>query len=99
MTELNAGAPVEAANPMAWPELPVDGFDGTGSAGNGEDGAVQAILERVREIPGLPVSEHPAAYTEMHDALLDALNNDISGTDISGADISGADAPSGSGAA
>jgi hypothetical protein len=67
----------------------VDGFDGTGSAGNGEDAAVQAILERVREIPGLTVSEHPAAYTEMHDALLGALNNDTSG----------ADAPSGSGAA
>lgn len=82
MTELNAEAAVEAATPMAWPELPADGFDGTGSAGNGEDGGVHAVLERVLEIPGLPVSEHPAAYTEMHDALLDALNQDISGAGI-----------------
>ncbi len=89
MTELNAGHAVEAAPPMAWPELPADGFDGTGSVGNGEDGKVQAILEGVLEVPGLPVSEHPAAYTEIHDALLEALNQDISG----------AGTPSGTGAA
>ena len=40
------------------------------------DPAVRSILDRVREVPALPVSEHPAAYADMHDALLEALNDD-----------------------
>ncbi|WP_395402886.1 hypothetical protein ACHMXB_03740 [Arthrobacter sp. UC242_113] len=57
----------------AWPELALP-------SGRGDDGiadtAVLAILDRVRDVPGLPVSEHPAAYADMHDALLEALNKE-----------------------
>ena len=95
MTEPNPDADLEAAPPVAWPALPPAGFDESGSAGAhpgsagahsggaDPDATVQAILGRVRDIPALPVSEHPAAYAEMHDSLLAALNEDISGPDAS----------------
>jgi hypothetical protein len=91
MTELNQNALPEAAPDVAWPELPLSeaedseaavpdsdrsGSDPSGSAAS--DSAVQAVLRRVSDVPGLPVSEHPAAYTDMHDALLEALNEDMS---------------------
>lgn len=84
MTELNQNALPEAAPDVAWPEPPlseaeeaaVPDSDRSGSAAS--DSAVQAVLQRVRDVPGLPVSEHPAAYTDMHDALLEALNEDTS---------------------
>ena len=78
MPELNNdasdGAVQDTAVPdTAWPELvlPASRAD-AGIA----DTAVLAILDRVREVPGLPVSEHPAAYADMHDALLEALNEE-----------------------
>jgi hypothetical protein len=91
MTELNQNALPEAAPDVAWPELPLSeaedseaavpdsdrsGSDPSGSAAS--DSAVQAVLRRVSAVSGLPVSEHPAAYTDMHDALLEALNEDMS---------------------
>lgn len=89
MTELNQNALPEAAPDVAWPEPPLSeaeeaavpdsdpsGCTASGSAAS--DSAVQAVLQRVRDVPGLPVSEHPAAYTDMHDALLEALNEDTS---------------------
>lgn len=91
MTELNQNALPEAAPDVAWPELPLaeaedseaapPDSDRSGRAASGSpasDSAVQAVLRRVRDVPGLPVSEHPAAYTDMHDALLEALNEDTS---------------------
>lgn len=63
-----------AVSGTAWPELTVPGSR-TGDAGVA-DPAVLAILDGVREVPGLPVSEHPAAYSGMHDALLEALNEE-----------------------
>jgi hypothetical protein len=84
MTEPNPDAELDAAAQIAWPEVPPAGFaesdtdgpqsDGPQLDGPQLDGTVQAILDRVRDIPGLPVSEHPAAYAEMHDSLLAALN-------------------------
>jgi hypothetical protein len=84
MTAPNPDAELHAAAQIAWPELPPAGFAGPHSDGPHSDspqldGTVQAILDRVRDVPGLPVSEHPAAYAEMHDGLLAALNEDISG--------------------
>ncbi|MBT2555676.1 hypothetical protein [Arthrobacter sp. ISL-5] len=84
MTELNQNALPEAAPDVAWPELllseaeeaAVPDSDPSGSAAS--DSAVQAVLRRVRDVPGLPVSEHPAAYTDMHDAVLELLNEDTS---------------------
>jgi hypothetical protein len=77
MTELNPDAHVEPASPVSWPEpSPADSGAGGSEGSSVVDGTVQEILDRVREIPGLPVSEHPAAYTGIHDALLEALNED-----------------------
>jgi hypothetical protein len=73
MPELNNNASDGAVHDTAWPELPQPGSPaGAGVA----DPAVLAILDRVREVPGLPVSEHPVAYADMHDALLEALNQE-----------------------
>lgn len=75
MTELNQNDPSGAAPDVAWPELPLPGAEDSSGV---SDGTVQTVLRRVRDVPGLPVSEHPAAYTDMHDALLEALNEDTS---------------------
>ncbi|MET3935183.1 hypothetical protein [Arthrobacter sp. OAP107] len=79
MPELNNDAPNgpvpdAAVSDTAWPDLTLPGSraDGAGIA----DPAVLAILDGVREVPGLRVSEHPAAYAGMHDALLEALNEE-----------------------
>jgi hypothetical protein len=69
----DSGVQETALPDTAWPELALPGSPaGAGVA----DTAVLAILERVREVPGLPVSAHPAAYADMHDALLEALNEE-----------------------
>ncbi|MDQ0864281.1 hypothetical protein [Arthrobacter globiformis] len=73
MPELNNDASDGAAPDVTWPQLAVPGS--TSEAGVA-DPAVLAILDRVRSVPGLPVSEHPAAYAAMHDALLEALNEE-----------------------
>jgi hypothetical protein len=69
MTQPNSDARQEAAREITWPDL----SPGTNEA---QDHTVQAILETVRQIPALPVSDHPAAYAEMHESLLAALNED-----------------------
>ena len=63
-----------AVSDTVWPELAVSGSGSSDAAA--ADPAVLAILERVRDVPGLPVSEHQAAYAGMHDALLEALNQE-----------------------
>lgn len=73
MPELNNDAPDSAVPGAAWPELTLPGSRASEGVA---DPAVLAILDRVREVPGLPVSEHPAAYADMHDALLEALNEE-----------------------
>ncbi|MEN8584324.1 hypothetical protein ABFP37_16630 [Burkholderia sp. RS01] len=75
MTELNQNDLSGAAPDVAWPELPLSGAEDSSAV---SDGAVQEVLRRVRDVPGLQVSEHPDAYTDMHDALLEALNQDTS---------------------
>jgi hypothetical protein len=71
MTEPNSEARQEAARQVTWPDLSL----GTDEA---PDRTARAILETVRQIPELPVSDHPAAYAELHDRLLAALNEDTS---------------------
>ena len=78
MPELNNDAsdgpgPDTSVPGAAWPEPAVSG---SASEAGVADPAVLAILDGVREVPGLPVSEHPAAYANMHDALLEALNEE-----------------------
>ena len=93
MTELNQNDLPEAAPEVAWPELPLAGAEDSSAA---SDSAVQAVLRRVRDLPGLPVSEHHAAYADMHDALLEALNEEPSSAASAGP---GAGPGAGSGAA
>lgn len=40
------------------------------------DTSVDAALDRLAAIEGLPVAGHADAYAALHDALLDALNDD-----------------------
>lgn len=40
------------------------------------DSAVEAVLDRLADIQGLPVAAHAEAYSALHDDLLDALNDD-----------------------
>ena len=77
--EPDTTAPVTAVTDTAdtdtvWPELAVSGSGPSDAAA--ADPAVRAILDQVRDVPGLPVSEHQAAYAGMHDALLQALNQE-----------------------
>ena len=72
MPELNNDAPDAEVLDVTWPELAVSG----GGHPEITDPAVLAILDQVRGVPGLPVSEHPDAYAGMHDALLEALNEE-----------------------
>lgn len=40
------------------------------------DASVDALLGSLADIQGLPVDGHAEAYSALHDALLDALNED-----------------------
>jgi hypothetical protein len=40
------------------------------------DASVDAVLGRLENLQGLPVEQHAEAYAVLHDALLDALNED-----------------------
>lgn len=60
---------------FAWPELPTPTSAPTpGSASDTGMGAVLGGLSNLRE---LPVSEHHAVYSNVHDALLEFLNEDV----------------------
>jgi hypothetical protein len=78
MTELNTYAETESDRAaVSWPAAPAP----TGNADpNAESDAVKPsvamLLDRLSEVPGLPVSLHADAYSDLHDALLEALNDD-----------------------
>jgi hypothetical protein len=44
-----------------------------------QDPAVSAVLDRLAAVRQTPVSEHGEVYASMHDALLEALNEDVAG--------------------
>lgn len=67
MTELT-GPDAAAAQPSPeWPEAPGAGIT---------DSAVARALARLADLPQAPVAEHEAAYTALHDELLEALNDE-----------------------
>ncbi|PTT70357.1 hypothetical protein [Arthrobacter sp. HMWF013] len=68
MTELNQKNEPEAAQPTPdWPAATADGID---------DPSVAAIVTALDGVQALPVAEHETVYSELHDALLQALNED-----------------------
>ncbi|XAS68919.1 hypothetical protein V3C33_06505 [Micrococcaceae bacterium Sec5.7] len=69
--------PGEVQPVVEWPESP--GTNAAEADGRGvwiNDPGVAALLGRLDGLPGLPVADHNAVYTEVHDALLEALNED-----------------------
>lgn len=80
MTELNTYPETESDRAeVRWPVAPVRAGNAN-PAGNadvvGGDSVVATLLDRLASVPGLPASEHAAAYSDLHDALLAALNED-----------------------
>lgn len=64
MTELTGSE--EAAQPSPdWPRLDTAAIN---------DSIVSQALERLEVLPQAPVTEHEAAYSRLHDELLEALN-------------------------
>jgi hypothetical protein len=82
MTELNNFPETDSdLARISWPAAPAGAVNGTvngttdGLGGSpGGDASVDAVLGRLADIPELPVSGHAEAYSDLHDALLDALN-------------------------
>lgn len=71
MTELTEPHESSAAQPSTqWPE--------TDSAGV-TDPPVAGVLTLLGVLPRLPIGEHEAAYNELHDELLAALNANPAG--------------------
>ncbi|MEJ1180218.1 hypothetical protein ACFC25_19745 [Pseudarthrobacter sp. NPDC055928] len=68
MTELNeTHNPVAAQPTPAWPE--------TAGTETG-DPSVAAVLAALEGVPAMPVADHEAVYSELHDALLETLNEE-----------------------
>jgi hypothetical protein len=62
-----------AADPVTWPEAPAGTAEADGRTGT-RDAAVDALLDRLGELPELPVARHGEVYAGLHDDLLEALN-------------------------
>lgn len=68
MTELNETRNPVAAQPTAeWPE--------TADTETG-DPSVDAVLAALNGLQAEPVADHEAVYSELHDALLETLNEE-----------------------
>jgi hypothetical protein len=88
MTELNpssdagpdsADSADSADARIDWP-APADGGAARATDhGHAQDPAVDALLVRLGTLPDLPVSAHGEVYAGLHDALAEALNEDVAG--------------------
>ena len=79
------------ASDVAWPDLPsrrlsaeppghaAQELQTQGQPAHVQDPAVSAVLDRLAALRQTPVSEHGEVYAGMHDALLEALNEDVAG--------------------
>jgi hypothetical protein len=82
--EQPAEAPTPAAD-VAWPELPSQQLPELSRHAAPEhaaavlDPAVNAVLDRLAAVRQMPVSAHGEVYAGLHDALLEALNEDVTG--------------------
>jgi hypothetical protein len=83
--EQPAETPTPAAD-VAWPELPsqqlpaeLSGPAAPEHAAAVLDPAVNAVLDRLAAVRQMPVSGHGEVYAGLHDALLEALNEEVAG--------------------
>ncbi len=68
MTELNEAQHPKAAQPtLEWPDT---------AAPATTDPSIAALTATLGGVEDLPVSEHEAVYSDLHDALLHALNEE-----------------------
>jgi hypothetical protein len=86
MTEPNHATATEAPETeeapagVSWPSLPSEPAAQTSAQNSlGQDPAVSSLLERLGALPGRPVAGHGEVYAGLHDELLEALNEDVSG--------------------
>jgi hypothetical protein len=80
-------APREQLDHASGPEGPPEaaeeappvaaGVDWPALQAQGQDPAVSAVLDRLAAVRLTPVSGHGEVYAGMHDALLEALNEDV----------------------
>jgi hypothetical protein len=80
---------VSLAADVAWPDLPSrqasaepsgqaeQDQQAQGHQAHVQDPAVSAVLDRLAAVRQTPVNEHGEVYAGMHDALLEALNEDV----------------------
>jgi hypothetical protein len=83
----DAASALPPAADVAWPALPSRRGSGAehepqddepqGARAPIQDKAVSAVLDRLTALEQAPVSEHGELYAGMHDALLEALNEDV----------------------
>ncbi|MDN4644095.1 hypothetical protein [Arthrobacter sp. PsM3] len=66
---------------VIWPAGPAEPDEATGSAPRNAAGdpAVVALLDRLGDLPELPVALHGEVYAGLHDDLLASLNEDVAG--------------------
>lgn len=81
MTEQNHPTETNPASgdvQVTWPAVPADRAE----AGNAETGDpdVDVLLDRLGELPELPVALHGEVYAGLHDDLLAALNESVNTT-------------------
>ncbi|BCW66527.1 hypothetical protein NicSoilB4_12900 [Arthrobacter sp. NicSoilB4] len=67
---------------VTWPATPATLAEAGGAAGDAapRDSAVDALLDRLDGLQGLPVEQHGEVYAGLHDDLLAALNEPVSTT-------------------
>lgn len=68
MTELNEAHHQVAAQPTPeWPDT---------AAAQVGDPSVEVVLATLDALPAMPVADHEAIYSGLHDALLETLNEE-----------------------
>jgi hypothetical protein len=81
MTELNPEKQAASGTEPATPDTPGTRIDWPASAlgAAAQDPAVGALLDRLDTLPGRPVAGHGEVYAGLHQDLMEALNEDLSG--------------------
>jgi hypothetical protein len=74
----------EAPAGVSWPSLPSEPATQSSAA---QDPAISSLLDRLGALPGMPVSGHGAVYAGLHDDLMEALNEDVTGHDNATGDL------------